>query len=128
MVEEYSAIYDVAMTSNFGWSANMEKIMQSQTLSDASKQACMRGKRILVINPRYPIIKELHKRVVKNAEDESVKLTARLIYNFALMKGVSNFPDPKIDGFKDKASTFTEITIKLKNGIASITKSSFFDT
>ncbi|KAI5330604.1 hypothetical protein L3X38_030002 [Prunus dulcis] len=127
MVEEYSAIYDVAMTSNFGWSANMEKIMQSQTLSDASKQACMHGKRILVINPRYPIIKELHERVVKNAEDESVKLTARLIYNFALMKCVSNFPDPKMDS-KIKQALLLKITIKLKNGIASITKSSFFDT
>ncbi|CAB4281575.1 unnamed protein product [Prunus armeniaca] len=49
----------VAVTSNFGWSANMEKIMQSQILSDASKQAYMRGKRILEINPRHPIIKEL---------------------------------------------------------------------
>ncbi|VVA22407.1 PREDICTED: endoplasmin [Prunus dulcis] len=85
----------VVVTSKYGWSANMERIMQSQTLSDASKQAYMRGKRILEINPRHPIIKELRERVVKNAEDESVKQTAQLIYQTALMESGFNLPDPK---------------------------------
>jgi len=44
----------VVVTSMYGWSANMEKIMQAQTLSDSSKQAYMRGKRVLEINPRHP--------------------------------------------------------------------------
>ncbi|PQQ11358.1 hypothetical protein Pyn_33321 [Prunus yedoensis var. nudiflora] len=73
----------------------MERIMQSQTLSDANKQAYMRGKRVLEINPRHPIIKELRERVVKNAEDESVKQTAQLIYQTALMESGFNLPDPK---------------------------------
>lgn len=46
----------------------MERIMQSQTLSDAKQQAYMRGKRVLEINPRHPIIKELRERVVKDPE------------------------------------------------------------
>lgn len=58
----------VVVTSKYGWSANMERIMQSQTLSDANKQAYMRGKRVLEINPRHPIIKELRERVVTNPE------------------------------------------------------------
>ncbi|KAJ9675014.1 hypothetical protein PVL29_024114 [Vitis rotundifolia] len=58
----------VVVTSKYGWSANMERIMQSQTLSDANKQAYMRGKRVLEINPRHPIIKELRERVVKDSE------------------------------------------------------------
>ncbi|XP_015884861.1 endoplasmin homolog [Ziziphus jujuba] len=85
----------VVVTSKYGWSANMEKIMQSQTLSDASKQAYMRGKRVLEINPRHPIIKELRERVVKNPEDESVKQTAQLIYQTALMESGFNLNDPK---------------------------------
>ncbi|KAJ6920901.1 endoplasmin [Populus alba x Populus x berolinensis] len=58
----------VVVTSKYGWSANMERIMQAQTLSDANKQAYMRGKRVLEINPRHPIIKELRERVVKDPE------------------------------------------------------------
>nr|GMD99265.1 endoplasmin homolog [Ipomoea batatas] len=85
----------VVVTSKYGWSANMERIMQSQTLSDASKQAYMRGKRVLEINPRHPIIKELRERVVKDPEDESTKETAQLIYKTALMESGFNLPDPK---------------------------------
>ncbi|XP_008808636.1 endoplasmin homolog [Phoenix dactylifera] len=85
----------VVVTSKYGWSANMEKIMQSQTLSDASKQAYMRGKRVLEINPRHPIIKELRERVAQDPEDESMKQTARLIYQTALMESGFNLNDPK---------------------------------
>jgi HSP90 family molecular chaperone len=58
----------VVVTSKYGWSSNMEKIMQAQTLSDASKQAYMRGKRVLEINPRHPIIKELRDKVAQDNE------------------------------------------------------------
>ncbi|KAM7514055.1 hypothetical protein LguiA_003638 [Lonicera macranthoides] len=85
----------VVVTSKFGWSANMERIMQSQTLSDANKQAYMRGKRVLEINPRHPIVKELRERVVKNPEDESVKQTAQLMYQTALMESGFMLSDPK---------------------------------
>ncbi|KAF8405067.1 hypothetical protein HHK36_009964 [Tetracentron sinense] len=85
----------VVVTSKYGWSANMERIMQSWTLSDASKQAYMRGKRVLEINPRHPIIKELRDRVVKDSEDESVKLTAWLIYQTTLMESGFMVNDPK---------------------------------
>ncbi|XP_015933956.1 endoplasmin homolog [Arachis duranensis] len=85
----------VVVTSKFGWSANMERIMQAQTLSDASKQAYMRGKRVLEINPRHPIIKELRERVVKNPEDESVKQTAQLMYQTALFESGFLLNDPK---------------------------------
>ncbi|KAF8405393.1 hypothetical protein HHK36_010298 [Tetracentron sinense] len=85
----------VVVTSKYGWSANMERIMQSWTLSDASKQAYMHGKRVLEINPRHPIIKELRDRVVKDSEDESVKLTAWLIYQTTLMESGFMVNDPK---------------------------------
>ncbi|KAI3464821.1 hypothetical protein Pfo_021484 [Paulownia fortunei] len=85
----------VVVTSKYGWSANMERIMQSQTLSDASKQAYMRGKRVLEINPRHPIIKELRERVVIDPEDDSVKQTAQLMYQTALMESGFVLNDPK---------------------------------
>ncbi|XP_021755954.1 endoplasmin homolog [Chenopodium quinoa] len=85
----------VVVTSKFGWSANMERIMQSQTLSDANKQAYMRGKRVLEINPRHPIVKELRERVATNPEDDSVKQTARLMYQTALFESGFLLDDPK---------------------------------
>ncbi|KAG6419703.1 hypothetical protein SASPL_116213 [Salvia splendens] len=85
----------VVVTSKYGWSSNMERIMQSQTLSDASKQAYMRGKRVLEINPRHPIIKELQARVAKDPEDENVKETAKLIYQTALMESGFVLNEPK---------------------------------
>ncbi|XP_057490061.1 endoplasmin homolog [Actinidia eriantha] len=85
----------VVVTSKYGWSANMERIMQSQTLSDANKQAYMRGKRVLEINPRHPIVKELRERVVKDPEDAGVKQTAQLMYQTALMESGFILSDPK---------------------------------
>eukprot|EP00249_Psilotum_nudum_P019532 c27299_g1_i4 orf=123-2651(+) len=85
----------VVVTSKFGWSANMERIMQSQTLTDASKQNYMRGKRVLEINPNHPIIKELKERVSLNPEDENAKQTAKLIYETALMESGFLLDNPK---------------------------------
>lgn len=85
----------VVVTSKYGWSANMERIMQSQTLSDANRQSYMRGKRVLEINPRHPIIKELRERVTQSPEDENIKQTARLIYQTALMESGFILNDPK---------------------------------
>ena len=112
----------IVVTSKFGWSANMERIMQSQTLSDAKKQAYMRGKRVLEINPRHPIIKELKDRFASDQEvkqtldssklfsvywfksvwlrqkfyqDKSVKETAQLMYQTALIESGFILNDPK---------------------------------
>ncbi|XP_022962621.1 endoplasmin homolog [Cucurbita moschata] len=85
----------VVVTSKYGWSANMERIMQSQTLSDASKQAYMRGKRVLEINPRHPIIKDLRERIVKDSEDEGAKHAAKLMYQTALLESGFILSDPK---------------------------------
>ncbi|CAN0872001.1 Endoplasmin homolog [Linum grandiflorum] len=85
----------VVVTNKYGWSGNMERIMHSQTLTDASKQAYMRGKRVLEINPRHPIVKELRERVAKDAEDESVKATAQLMYQTALMESGFMLSDPQ---------------------------------
>ena len=70
----------VVVTSKFGWSANMERIMQSQTLSDANKQAYMRGKRVLEINPRHPIIKELKERVASDPEVKNIRSISSLFF------------------------------------------------
>uniref|UniRef100_A0A7N0R850 Endoplasmin homolog n=1 Tax=Kalanchoe fedtschenkoi TaxID=63787 RepID=A0A7N0R850_KALFE len=101
----------VVVTSKYGWSSNMERIMQSQTLSDANKQAYMRGKRVLEINPRHPIIKELRERVVTDPEDEGVKQTAYLIYQTALMESGFMLSDPKDFASRIYSSVKTSLNI-----------------
>lgn len=106
----------VVVTSKYGWSANMEKIMQSQTLSDASKQAYMRGKRVLEINPRHPIIKELRERVAANPQDENIKQTARLIYQTALMESGFVLNDPK--DFAEKIYSSVKASLDISSDAA----------
>ena len=47
------------VTSQGGWSANMEKIMRAQAMGDNRAMEYMRGKKILEINPNHQIIKSL---------------------------------------------------------------------
>ena len=67
------------VTSKYGWSANMERIMKAQALSDDSRASYMRGKKTLEINPRHPLIKTLRDRAAAEPEDESVKDLARAL-------------------------------------------------
>ncbi|KAF6143219.1 hypothetical protein GIB67_035633 [Kingdonia uniflora] len=85
----------VVETSKYRWSANMEWIIQLQTLSDANKQAYMHGKMVLEINPRYPIIKELRGIVISNPEDESLKQTTKFVYQTSLIESGFVLSDPK---------------------------------
>ncbi|KAL3640991.1 heat shock protein 90 [Castilleja foliolosa] len=101
----------VVVTSKYGWSANMERIMQSQTLSDANKQAYMRGKRVLEINPRHPIIKVLREKVVEDPENESVKETAQLMYQTALVESGFSVSDPKDFASRIYSSVKTSLKI-----------------
>lgn len=85
----------VVVTSKYGWSANMERIMQAQTLADPSKQSYMRGKRILEINPKHPIIKDLQEKVALSSEDDSAKQAAKLVFETALLESGFVLEDPK---------------------------------
>ncbi|XP_078448296.1 chaperone protein htpG family protein [Wolffia australiana] len=101
----------VVVTGKYGWSANMERIMQSQTLSDANRQAYMKGKRVLEINPRHPIVKELRERVAKDPEDVGAKQAAQLMYQTALMESGFMLSDPQDFAAKVYSSVRTSLSI-----------------
>jgi len=76
----------VLVTGQYGWSANMEKIMRAQTFSDASKQQWMIPKKTMEINPTHPIIKSLKTRSEKDPEDAALKDLLNLLYDAALLQ------------------------------------------
>ena len=86
----------IVVTSKYGWSANMERIMKAQALGDDSRSSYMKGRRTLEINPRHPLIKALKDRLAENGEeDQPTKDLATLVYETALVESGFQSDDPK---------------------------------
>jgi len=73
----------------FGWTANMQRIITSQThakTQDMQRDYYLNQKKALEINPRHPLIKELLRRVEDNPEDVVAKDMALMMYNTATLR------------------------------------------
>jgi len=93
----------ILVTSKFGWTGNMQKIIQSQTHSktqDMQRDYYLNQKKTLEINTRHPLIKELLRRVEDNPADSVAKETAVMMFNTATLR--SGFP------LRDTTSNFAE--------------------
>merc|ERR1712027_226842 len=84
------------ITSKFGWTSNMQKIIQSQTHSktqDMQRDYYLNQKKTLEINPRHPLIKELLRRVEDNPADKTASDMAVMMYNTATLRSGYSLKD-----------------------------------
>merc|ERR1712032_1690048 len=84
----------ILVTSQYGYSANMERIMKSQAFSDTKKSSYLFSKKTMEINPRHPIIVELNERVSAEGEvSEEVKDLALVLLDTALINSGFHMED-----------------------------------
>merc|ERR1712025_1564440 len=84
------------VTSQYGWTANMERIMKAQALRDTSTMGYMAAKKHMEINPDHAIVENLRQRAETDKNDKSVKDLVLLLFETALLSSGFSLEDPAV--------------------------------
>merc|ERR1712117_999170 len=84
------------VTSQYGWTANMERIMKAQALRDTSTMGYMAAKKHLEINPDHSIVENLRQRAEADKNVKSVKDLVLLLFETSLLSSGFSLEDPAV--------------------------------